>query len=62
MMVTQAAQVDRAEAMRAEQAEMARSAHVPSGVATEEEVEIAWGRVVVFAAACSAFFSFPFST
>ena len=54
MMVTQAAQVDRAEATRAEQAEMARSAHVPSGVAAEEEVEIAWGRVVAVAAACSA--------
>ena len=56
MMVTQAPQVDRTEAIRAraEQAEIARSARGPSGVVGEEEVEIAWGRVVAFAAACSA--------
>merc|ERR1711935_410289 len=55
MMVTQTPQVDRTEAIRAraEQAEIARSVRGPSGVVGEEEVEIAWGRVVAFAAACS---------
>ena len=60
MMVTQAPQVDRTEAIRAraEQAKIARAVRMPSGVVGEEEVEIVWLRVVAFAAACSAMLFF----